>query len=179
MEEEEEVGVSSGPVGDHGHASVPSPPPRSSLPGSRPLSGADTSDPDRRLLSATTAPSVPPRRSSPLLHPPDTTRRPHAETAPSLTQFLADRCESSAMAVLNVGGERHEVPWKVLERLPRSRLGRLSQCTSHDAILELCDDYGRHGSEGKMEFFFDRHPRSFVSIMNFYRTGKMQFVDEV
>lgn len=71
------------------------------------------------------------------------------------------------------------VPWKTLDRIPRSRLGRLSLCRSHDDILELCDDYSYQDDEETIEFFFDRHPKSFVSIINFYRTGKLHLVDEV
>merc|ERR1712241_1627279 len=42
---------------------------------------------------------------------------------------------------LNVGGVRHEALWKVLELLPRSRLGLLSKSETHEEIMSLCSDY--------------------------------------
>lgn len=117
--------------------------------------------------------------------PPDETS-PHS-TTPLLRDLMSDSHPPDPFIIaksrqlnrrvgLNVGGVRHEVMWRMLEGIPRSRLGRLATlATTHEKILDLCDAYSLVDNE----YFFDRHPRSFNSILNFYRTGKLHVVDEM
>nr|KAI8754483.1 potassium voltage-gated channel protein Shaw-like [Biomphalaria glabrata] len=59
--------------------------------------------------------------------------------------------------LLNVGGVRHETHVSTLRTIPNSRLSRLA---------EVHLDNGG----GRQEYFFDRHPAVFNSIIDFYRT---------
>ena len=49
------------------------------------------------------------------------------------------------------------------------------QSQTHEEILSLCSDYNLQNNE----YFFDRHPRSFNAILNFYRIGKLHITDDI
>ncbi|XP_076841833.1 potassium voltage-gated channel subfamily S member 3a [Brachyhypopomus gauderio] len=76
---------------------------------------------------------------------------------------------------LNVGGYKQRVARGVLQCFPHTRLGRLLLCRSEAAILELCDDY----SAGESEYYFDRNPRFFCYVLNFYHTGRIHLMEEL
>jgi potassium voltage-gated channel subfamily G protein 1 len=73
-----------------------------------------------------------------------------------------------------VRGFRYEVLLRNLNRSASSRLGKLKMLveegqTSPDSLLALCDDFDL----SKNEFYFDRDPFIFNTILNYYSTGKL------
>ncbi|TNM94848.1 potassium voltage-gated channel subfamily S member 3b [Takifugu flavidus] len=90
-------------------------------------------------------------------------------------QILHQRGSDQDQVHLNVGGMRHNVDRDTLLRFPHTRLARLLRCQSEAAILELCDDY----SPAEREYYFDRNPRVFLCVLNFYRTSRIHMMEEV
>ncbi|XP_034552163.1 potassium voltage-gated channel subfamily G member 1 [Notolabrus celidotus] len=78
-------------------------------------------------------------------------------------------------AIINVGGMRYQLPWTTLEDFPLSRLGQLHLCSSFDEIMRVCDDY----DVAHNEFFFDRSPCAFRTILTFLRAGKLRSLREM
>ncbi|XP_070707120.1 potassium voltage-gated channel subfamily V member 2 [Pempheris klunzingeri] len=76
---------------------------------------------------------------------------------------------------INVGGTVYYLPYRLAVRYPKTRIGRLATYTDHNRKLDLCDDYIVQSNE----FFFDRDPKIFHNIFNFYRTGVLCIKDEL
>ncbi|XP_069507261.1 voltage-gated potassium channel regulatory subunit KCNG1 isoform X2 [Ambystoma mexicanum] len=78
-------------------------------------------------------------------------------------------------AIINVGGIKYLLPWTTLEEFPMTRLGQLKFCNNFDEILNICDDYDVTCNE----FFFDRNPGAFRTILTFLRVGKLRLLREM
>lgn len=78
-------------------------------------------------------------------------------------------------AIINVGGQRYQLPWTTLEDFPLSRLGQLHLCSTFDEIMGICDDY----DVARNEFFFDRSPCAFRTILTYLRAGKLRSLREM
>ncbi|MEE6464716.1 hypothetical protein FKM82_006330 [Ascaphus truei] len=77
--------------------------------------------------------------------------------------------------IINVGGIKYKIPWTTLEDCPLTRLGKLKACNNYDEIMDVCDDYDISCNE----FFFDRNPCAFRTIMTFLAAGKLRILREM
>ncbi|XP_069587028.1 voltage-gated potassium channel regulatory subunit KCNG2 [Ranitomeya imitator] len=77
--------------------------------------------------------------------------------------------------IINVGGIKYRIPWTTLEDCPLTRLGKLKACNNYDEIMDICDDYDINCNE----FFFDRNPCAFRTIMTFLAAGKLRILREM
>lgn len=109
------------------------------------------------------------------------------------------KLESNERVILNVGGTRHETYRSTLQTLPGTRLALLA-ASSSSCSGEPLGTAGQRSppspqprsppppsrgpgsspgsprdplAAGGREFFFDRHPGVFASVLNYYRTGKL------
>ncbi|XP_013387567.1 potassium voltage-gated channel protein Shaw [Lingula anatina] len=62
--------------------------------------------------------------------------------------------------LLNIGGDIHEVGWKTLQ----GKKGK---------ILPNFEELKKFYRPDKNDFFFDRHPDLFASVLSYYRTGEL------
>ncbi|NWH74824.1 KCNG2 protein, partial [Piaya cayana] len=88
---------------------------------------------------------------------------------------LAHLEDRTRFVIINVGGIKYKVPWTTLENCPLTRLGKLKSCNNYDEIMNVCDDY----DVGSNEFFFDRNPSAFRTIMTFLTAGKLRLLREM
>jgi hypothetical protein len=73
---------------------------------------------------------------------------------------LKERIAPKKRVVINCSGVRFEVYKETLNLISESRLANLTETNSdYDSIRD--------------EYFFDRDPKSFYAILNYYRTGKL------
>ena len=59
-------------------------------------------------------------------------------------------------------------------RFPGTRLGRLMSCASVADMLQLCEEFVPGDPP---EFFFDKNPENFGSVLEMYRSGKFHIPD--
>jgi potassium voltage-gated channel Shaw-related subfamily C member 1 len=83
-----------------------------------------------------------------------------------MTSIVAYEGDAANRVVLNIGGTRFETCKNILKKIPATRLSRLNETlVNYDPI---CNEY-----------FFDRHPGVFSQILNYYRTGKLHYPNNV
>ncbi|KAK2830089.1 hypothetical protein Q5P01_018020 [Channa striata] len=78
-------------------------------------------------------------------------------------------------AIINVGGIKYRIPWSTLEEFPLTRLGKLRSCSNEAEIMDICDDYDHSHNE----YFFDRSPSAFRTIVTFLAAGKLRLLREM
>uniref|UniRef100_UPI00398E6C32 voltage-gated potassium channel regulatory subunit KCNG2-like n=1 Tax=Pristiophorus japonicus TaxID=55135 RepID=UPI00398E6C32 len=83
--------------------------------------------------------------------------------------------DRSRYVIINVGGIKYRIPWTTLDQIPLTRLGKLKGCNNYDEIMDICDDY----DVNRNEFFFDRNPCAFRTIMTFLTAGKLRLLREM
>lgn len=76
-----------------------------------------------------------------------------------LASFSATMDTESDRIIINVGGKRHETYASTLQTIPDTRLAWLAGSFIN--------------GDNKQEYFFDRNPKIFGIILNYYRTGQL------
>lgn len=87
------------------------------------------------------------------------TEHDRTETSFDQTEMsLGDIIDDDEKVVINVGGSRHEILLSTLASKPGTRLSHLTK---------------RHKRGRTAEYYFDRHPGVFNTVMDYYRSGRV------
>lgn len=79
-----------------------------------------------------------------------------------MASLTGNEVDHTNRVILNVGGTRFETYIQILKKIQATRLSRLTKAlANYDPITD--------------EYFFDRHPGVFSTILNYYRTGKLHY----
>ena len=76
--------------------------------------------------------------------------------------------------IIDVGGERFQANRDSFLKYPNTRLGRLMNSSSIEEILTLCEEYIPGNPP---EYFFDKNPENFASVLEMYRSGDFHIPD--
>ena len=82
--------------------------------------------------------------------------------------------KQNAYVIIDVGGERFQANRDSFLKYPNTRLGRLMKSASIAEILTLCEEYI---PGNPAEYFFDKNPENFSSVLEMYRTGDFHIPD--
>lgn len=97
----------------------------------------------------------------------------------TISDFESDD-DDDLKIVINIGGTRHETKVETLMRRPGTRLSSLAK--RHRDRMALAAERSGNGGGGekneggrikRKEYFFDRHPGVFTSIIDYYRSGRL------
>ena len=80
--------------------------------------------------------------------------------------------DDSERLVFNIGGTRHETHVGTLKTVQGTRLAWIAE---NNEMLKKSSFYDKV----KQEYFFDRHPSCFASVLQYYRTGKLHYPPDV
>ena len=89
-------------------------------------------------------------------------------------ECFVDEFKPRQYIIFDVGGTRFQGCKDNFVKYPKTRLGRLISSNSIEEILELCDEYTPGDPP---EYFFDRNPENFPSVLEMYRSGKFHIPD--
>ncbi|XP_064626837.1 potassium voltage-gated channel subfamily C member 3-like isoform X2 [Lineus longissimus] len=81
--------------------------------------------------------------------------------------------QSGTTINLNIAGVHHQVPLSTLWRFPSTKLARLADYHQRK-INNGCDDEAL-----STNYYFNRHPGVFQSIIDFYRTGELHYPSDI
>ena len=81
---------------------------------------------------------------------------------------------SRKYVIIDVGGERFQADRNSFLRYPNTRLGKLMSCSVVADILQHCEEFIPGDPP---EYFFDKNPENFASVLEMYRSGKFHIPD--